>query len=137
MVSKCQRNNWRPLSCMCYLSNSHCINFGTPFCTCISIVSLHYGQPSKVCKVLLTIGIVRTIACGDWVYITSTDDHVTHDVAMILYLLCTLPWQLNVLYTSPHINLKRHRLFTMLFFGTLPPIIYFFSPTQGVPHTRR
>ncbi|CAO3638180.1 unnamed protein product [Mucor hiemalis] len=79
-------------------------------------------------KFLLTVGVIRTIACGGWVYITSTDDHLTHDVAMVVYLLCTLPWQLGVLYTSPSnvVTLKRRRIFTMLFFGTLPPMIYFF-----------
>jgi hypothetical protein len=88
-------------------------------------LSIMVSHP-KFAKFLLAIGIVRTIACGGWVYITSTDDHATHDIAMILYLLCTLPWQLGVLYTSPRMTLKRRRLFTMLFFGTLPPMIYFF-----------
>jgi hypothetical protein len=80
-------------------------------------------------KFLLAIGIIRTVSCGGWVYITSTDDHLTHDVAMVIYLLCTLPWQLGVLYTSPNtseISIKRRRLLTIAFFGTLPPMIYFF-----------
>lgn len=79
-------------------------------------------------KPLLTIGILRTIACGGWVFITSTDDHHIHDIAMVIYLLCTLPWQLGVLYTSPKnpIALKRRKFLTALFFGTLPPMIYFF-----------
>ncbi|KAG1112313.1 hypothetical protein G6F42_014777 [Rhizopus arrhizus] len=48
---------------------------------------------------------------------------------MVIYLLCTLPWQLGVLYTSPNANtaaIKRRRYLTMAFFGTLPPMIYFF-----------
>lgn len=80
-------------------------------------------------KFLLLVGLVRTVSCGGWVYITSTDDHMTHDVAMVIYLLCTLPWQLGVLYTSSNANrsaLKKRRVLTMLFFGTLPPMIFFF-----------
>ncbi|KAI8075347.1 Frag1/DRAM/Sfk1 [Gilbertella persicaria] len=80
-------------------------------------------------KFLFLVGMVRTVACGGWVYITSTDDHQTHDVAMTIYLLCTLPWQLGVLYTCSNtdtVAIKRRRMLTMTFFGTLPPMIYFF-----------
>ncbi|CAO3617811.1 unnamed protein product [Cunninghamella blakesleeana] len=80
-------------------------------------------------KFLLATGIIRTISCGGWTYITSTDDHMSHDVAMVIYLLCTLPWQLGVLYTTPKNNaagLKWRRFFTIAFFASLPPMIYFF-----------
>ncbi|KAG2197480.1 hypothetical protein INT47_003088 [Mucor saturninus] len=87
---------------------------------------------------LLTVGIVRTVACGGWVYITSTDDHLTHDIAMVLYLLCTLPWQLGVLYSSSKENetaVKWRKLLTSAFFTTLPPMIYFFiqHKVQKIP----
>lgn len=62
-------------------------------------------------------------------YITSTDDHFTHDIAMGLYLVCTLPWQLGVIYTSGRNNvqaLKWRRYLTAAFFTTLPPMIYYF-----------
>ncbi|KAI8342279.1 Frag1/DRAM/Sfk1 family-domain-containing protein [Chlamydoabsidia padenii] len=80
-------------------------------------------------KFLLIVGLVRTISCGGWTYITSTDDHLAHDIAMIVYLVCTLPWQLGSLYTTPkrnHAALKWRRFFTMAFFASLPPMIYFF-----------
>ncbi|KAG2176266.1 hypothetical protein INT43_005500 [Umbelopsis isabellina] len=80
-------------------------------------------------KFLLAVGLIRTVSCGGWVYITSSDDHDTHDIAMILYLLCTLPWQLGVWKTTPKSNVtsrKWRKLFTLLFFGTLPPMIYYF-----------
>jgi hypothetical protein len=63
------------------------------------------------------------------VYITSSDDHNTHDIAMIVYLLCTLPWQLGVWKTTPRSSVtsrKWRKIFTLLFFGTLPPMIYYF-----------
>jgi hypothetical protein len=80
-------------------------------------------------KFLLTVGLIRTVACGGWVYITSSDDHDTHDIAMILYLLCTLPWQVGVWKTTPRssrVAAKWRKIFTGLFFGTLPPMIYYF-----------
>ncbi|KAI9475526.1 MAG: Frag1/DRAM/Sfk1 [Benjaminiella poitrasii] len=81
-------------------------------------------------KALLAIGLARTVACGGWVYITSTDDHLTHDVAMVVYLLLTLPWQLGVIYTTTGkaypLALQQRRQCTIAFFGTLPVMIYFF-----------
>ncbi|CAO3700524.1 unnamed protein product [Rhizopus microsporus] len=79
-------------------------------------------------KFLLIVGLIRTVSCGGWVYITSTDDHSTHDVAMIIYVLCTLPWMLSVLATASQdpVGLKRRRLLVIAFFGTLVPMVYFF-----------
>ena len=89
-------------------------------------------------KFLLVIGILRTVSCGGWVYITSTDDHLTHDITMIIYLVCTLPWQLGTIYTSARNNpqaLKWRRFLTAAFFTTLPPMIYYFlqHKVQKVP----
>ncbi|KAI3629159.1 hypothetical protein CBS9595_000231 [Malassezia furfur] len=41
---------------------------------------------------LLAVGVARTLACGGWVYITSTDHALVHDVAMGLYLGLTPLW---------------------------------------------
>ncbi|KAI8339921.1 fgf receptor activating protein [Chlamydoabsidia padenii] len=80
-------------------------------------------------KSLLVVGLIRTISCGGWTYITSTDDHDLHDIAMAFYLICTLPWQLGVLSTSsrqlPHL-LKWRRILVAAFFGTTPFMVYFF-----------
>ncbi|WFD03528.1 Protein cwh43 [Malassezia obtusa] len=43
-------------------------------------------------RVLLLVGILRTFACGGWVYITSTDHALTHDVAMGAYIALTPLW---------------------------------------------
>ncbi|KAI7890408.1 Frag1/DRAM/Sfk1 [Mucor mucedo] len=93
-----------------------------------ALVLLWYVCSNQSSKTLLSIGLIRNIACGGWVFITSTDDHRIHNIAMIIYVLCTLPWQLGVLYTSPknHISVKRRKYLTTLFFGTLPPMIYYF-----------
>ncbi|CAG8760904.1 11934_t:CDS:2, partial [Dentiscutata erythropus] len=87
------------------------------------------GSPGFA-KFLLIVGIIRTVSCGGWVYITSSDDHDMHDIAMITYLVCTLPWMFGVLSTTPptsyNTSLKYRRWFCIAFFSTLVPMIYFF-----------
>ncbi|KAJ1967435.1 Protein cwh43, partial [Dimargaris xerosporica] len=89
-------------------------------------------------KALLGVAVVRTVSCGGWVYITSTDDHNTHDVAMITYMLCTLPYMLWMISTTPSTPLaltdrsacqkaKQWRtLFFGAFFAAIVPLVYFF-----------
>jgi Frag1/DRAM/Sfk1 family len=79
-------------------------------------------------KIIAAIGVLRTFLCGGWVYVTSTDDHGFHDIAMIGYLLCTLPWTLGIISMSPlHPRaLKYRKIIAGSFFGTLIPLIYFF-----------
>lgn len=111
-----------------------------------ALVFLWYFYTTKSAKTvssgfgtfLLFVGIIRTVSCGGWVYITSTDDHLTHDITMVIYLLCTLPWQLGVLYSSASENktaIKWRKSLTAAFFTTLPPMIYFFiqHKVQKVP----
>ncbi|KAG0041800.1 hypothetical protein BGZ89_007227, partial [Linnemannia elongata] len=79
-------------------------------------------------KFLLTNDIIRTIACGGWVYITSSDDHDIHDIAMIVYLLCTIPHVAGTIKTAPQ-NPKAQqyrKMFAYTFFGALIPMVYFF-----------
>ena len=47
---------------------------------------------SALPKFLLSVGVVRTLSCGGWVFITSSDDHDWHDILMITYIVCNLPW---------------------------------------------
>ena len=79
-------------------------------------------------KFVAAVGVGRTLLCGGWVYVTSTDDHDAHDVFMIAYLVLTLPWTLGCLATSPmnETAIKYRKIFAGLFFGTLVPLIYFF-----------
>ena len=79
-------------------------------------------------KFVATVGLLRTVLCGGWVYVTSTDDHAWHDIFMISYLVFTLPWTLGCLALSS-VNrdaIKWRKIFAILFFGTLVPLIYFF-----------
>lgn len=76
----------------------------------------------------LVCGVARTVSCGGWVYITSTDDHDAHDVFMIAYIILTIPWDYYVTTSTPKRTcLRSGRFYTAIaFFGMLAPLIYYF-----------
>ncbi|KFZ13450.1 hypothetical protein V502_06600, partial [Pseudogymnoascus sp. VKM F-4520 (FW-2644)] len=82
----------------------------------------------KLPKFVAIVGIFRTITCGGWTYVTSTDDHDWHDIFMISYLVATLPWTLGCLALSPPnaTTIKYRKIFGGAFFGTLVPLVYYF-----------
>ncbi|KAI9440116.1 Frag1/DRAM/Sfk1 family-domain-containing protein [Lactarius indigo] len=69
---------------------------------------------------LAVVGVLRTLTCGGWVYITSSDDHDVHDVLMILYIVLNLPWMIG------NIRLSKGRARSQRFWFSLLPMIYFF-----------
>ncbi|SCU98138.1 LAFA_0G15852g1_1 [Lachancea sp. 'fantastica'] len=70
------------------------------------------------------VGVLRTVTCGGWVYITSTDDHDVHDVFMISYILLTLPWDILIIRNS---KFKSYKVGAMAaFFAVIVPLIYWF-----------
>ncbi|KAH7884594.1 Frag1/DRAM/Sfk1 family-domain-containing protein [Phlebopus sp. FC_14] len=74
-------------------------------------------------------GIIRTLACGGWVYITSNDDHDLHDVLMITYIISNVPWMLGGVVCTPvgHTKARRRRqLIATAFFASIVPMVYFF-----------
>lgn len=79
-------------------------------------------------KFVAFMGVFRTLTCGGWTYVTSTDDHDWHDIFMISYLVATLPWTLGCLALSPNNAraVKYRKYLASAFFGTLIPLIYFF-----------
>ncbi|CAG8033851.1 unnamed protein product [Penicillium olsonii] len=83
---------------------------------------------SALPKLVAGVGIFRTLTCGGWTYVTSTDDHDWHDIFMISYLVATLPWTLGCLALSPNNRtaVKYRKIMASLFFGTLVPLIYYF-----------
>ncbi|KAJ6138592.1 Endonuclease/exonuclease/phosphatase [Penicillium samsonianum] len=83
---------------------------------------------STLPKLVAGVGIFRTLTCGGWTYVTSTDDHDWHDIFMISYLVATLPWTLGCLALSPNNRraVKYRKIMASLFFGTLIPLIYYF-----------
>lgn len=79
-------------------------------------------------KFLFTNDVIRTVACGGWVYVTSSDDHGIHDFAMVIYLLCTVPHVIGTIKSAPQnpCAQKLRRRFAYSFFGALVPMVYFF-----------
>ncbi|EIW84131.1 hypothetical protein CONPUDRAFT_119753 [Coniophora puteana RWD-64-598 SS2] len=89
-------------------------------------------------KALLTAGLLRTLSCGGWVYITSNDDHDAHDVLMVTYILCNVPWMFGGIATTPLQSLRarrRRRVISTLFFASIIPMVYFFvqHKVYGIP----
>jgi hypothetical protein len=83
---------------------------------------------STLPKFVASMGIIRTLTCGGWTYITSTDDHDWHDILMISYIVATLPWTLGcIALTRNNTKAVQYRKYlASAFFGTLVPLIYFF-----------
>ncbi|KAK6582736.1 hypothetical protein PZA11_005144 [Diplocarpon coronariae] len=83
---------------------------------------------AKLPKFVAGMGVFRTLTCGGWTYVTSTDDHGWHDIFMISYLVATLPWTLGCLALSPNNAkaVKYRKYLASAFFGTLVPMIFFF-----------
>ncbi|KAJ2891481.1 hypothetical protein MKZ38_000325 [Zalerion maritima] len=82
----------------------------------------------SVPKYVALMGILRTVTCGGWTYITSTDDHDWHDILMVSYIIATLPWTIGCIYLSPPNAraIKYRKYLACAFFGTLVPLIYYF-----------
>ncbi|KAH8904510.1 hypothetical protein BR93DRAFT_939606 [Coniochaeta sp. PMI_546] len=97
-----------------------------------ALVGLWYlltAKPGRTLpKVVAGFGLFRTLTCGGWTYITSTDDHDWHDIFMISYLVATIPWTFGCLALSPPNPqaIKLRKYFAGAFFGTLVPLVYFF-----------
>lgn len=107
------------------------------------LVSLSKPSSSHA-AILVFVGSLRTIACGGWVYITSSDDHDAHDIAMGLYLILTPPWMYitsgslapqpnkeSMMATSSKDLLanqarRMRRFAASAFFGMTPFMVYFF-----------
>ncbi|KAF9926758.1 hypothetical protein BGZ67_007964 [Mortierella alpina] len=79
-------------------------------------------------KFLFANDVVRSVACGGWVFVTSSDDHDIHDIAMIVYLLCTIPHVVGTIKTAPQNpkSMQYRKLFAYTFFGALIPMVHFF-----------
>lgn len=79
-------------------------------------------------KFVAGVGVFRSLTCGGWTYVTSTDDHDWHDIFMISYLVATIPWTAGCLALSPKnpraIYLRK--VFAGSFFATIVPLAYFF-----------
>lgn len=86
---------------------------------------LHIMQFAERSPALAIIGFIRTIFCGTFVYITSSDDHDVHDIGMLGYIILTIPYYI-LNYKSNNNKNKIKVSFHVLFFATLVPLIYWY-----------
>ena len=97
-----------------------------------ALVSLYYlltrRPKSKLPAIVFGTGVFRTLTCGGWTYITSTDNHDYHDIFMVSYLFATLPWTAGCLALSPPnpTAIRYRKILAGLFYGTLFPAAYYF-----------
>ncbi|KAJ4480022.1 Frag1/DRAM/Sfk1 family-domain-containing protein [Lentinula aciculospora] len=99
----------------------------------IALVSLLYylqrSQNSSLPTIVFVSVIIRTLSCGGWVYITSTNDHNVHGIFMIMYIVLNLPWIVGGIYSTsqkcPTVRRKRS-IIASLFFLSIVPLVYFF-----------
>ncbi|KIL67488.1 hypothetical protein M378DRAFT_185572 [Amanita muscaria Koide BX008] len=84
---------------------------------------IHSSTGSSLPGWVFLSGIIRTLTCGGWVYITSSDDHDAHDIFMISYMVCNIPWMIGGTVCTPvnRVSVRRQR-----FFATIIPLVYFF-----------
>lgn len=97
-----------------------------------ALVALWYlitARPGKALpKFIAGVGLFRTLTCGGWTFITSTDDHDWHDILMISYLVATIPWTVGCIALSPPNPkaIKYRKYLASAFFGAIPFMVYFF-----------
>ncbi|TPX60434.1 hypothetical protein PhCBS80983_g01778 [Powellomyces hirtus] len=65
------------------------------------VTDVHLTSAARVVRrFALAFGLIRALSCGGWVYITSTDQHMIHDVTMITYLVAGLLYMLTITWLS-------------------------------------
>lgn len=93
---------------------------------------------------LFAFGFLRTLLCGGWVYVTSSDDGLVHDVCMVLYIVMNVPWMAGsvlmskgrgvrrIRYAQPRYrgkrtaNILKRTAMALTFFGTIAPLVYWY-----------
>ncbi|WFD19565.1 Protein cwh43 [Malassezia caprae] len=102
----------------------------------LGALTFHYGRPLGGASLVMA-GLLRTIACGGWIFITSSDHALTHDVAMGAYLALTPVWmalclsQLRPPPGSPLCDAHRRAqslraMSATLFYACTPLMVYFY-----------
>lgn len=97
-----------------------------------ALVGLWYllsQQPGhKLPSLVAFVGVFRTLTCGGWTYVTSTDNHDWHDIWMISYLVATIPWTFGCIALSPPNPraIQYRKYVSGAFYGSIIPLIYFY-----------
>lgn len=97
-----------------------------------ALIALWYllnARPKKVLpKFVAAIGVLRSLACAGFTYVTSTDDHDRHDVFMISYIVATVPWTFGCIALSPPNPraIKYRKRIATAFFTAIVPMVYLY-----------
>ncbi|KAH8117743.1 Frag1/DRAM/Sfk1 family-domain-containing protein [Phellopilus nigrolimitatus] len=105
------------------------LNSGPRFALVFLQYYLQRSSATSLPFFVLLSGLVRTLSCGGWVYITSEDDHDAHDVLMIAYIICNIPWMYGGIACTPKKNVRQRRrryALASIFFVSILPMMYFF-----------
>ncbi|KAJ6607371.1 Frag1/DRAM/Sfk1 family-domain-containing protein [Mycena sp. CBHHK59/15] len=97
----------------------------------IGLVFLQYllhsqGWDSTIPIFICISGVLRTLSCGGWVYVTSSDDHDVHDFCMIFYMVSNIPWMLGGIVCAPIQTRRKRVVVASVFFLSLIPLVYFY-----------
>ncbi|OLY80878.1 Protein CWH43 [Smittium mucronatum] len=89
--------------------------------------------------ILFAVGFLRTLTCGGWVYVTSSDDHDIHDIAMISYMVLTIPYMIMTIGSGSRLTLLSRadvslsnkvsfyrKITSISFFAVIVPMAYYF-----------
>lgn len=86
---------------------------------------IHIMQLSKGFESLSIVGFIRTVFCGTFIYVTSSDHHDVHDIGMIGYIILTIPYYI-LNYKANKASFKLKKIMHSMFFITLIPLIYWY-----------
>ncbi|KAI9103211.1 calcofluor white hypersensitive protein-like protein [Phlyctochytrium arcticum] len=94
----------------------------------------HKAYSGSLSNFTLAMGLIRTLSCGGWVYITSSDQHDWHDIFMITYLVAGLFYMIGLTVMSRRTAAKTGRKTAWkarawcitAFLATVPFLVYFF-----------
>lgn len=98
-----------PVSCLGISPSSDAtyIISGPRFALVLLQYYLRRHSASSLPLAVCITGVARTLSCGGWVYVTSNDDHDVHDVLMILYIVCNIPWMFGNIACTPKEHPRR------------------------------
>ena len=82
-------------------------------------------KESNLVYLYTCINLLRTLCCGGWTYVTSTDNGFTHDCFMLLYIIFNFIYLSIGTQLTNNGKLKKFRLcLTLYFISSLLPMFY-------------
>ncbi|GAA5821666.1 hypothetical protein JCM11251_000961 [Rhodosporidiobolus azoricus] len=98
----------------------------------LTYVSQLGSRKSNVLPAVLAVtSASRTLFCGGWVFVTSSDHGDVHDIFMVGYIVLNLPYMILTTYLTPSTTRassakSARRWLASAFFATLVPLVYWY-----------